>query len=254
MLFRKKKNEKDYYTSGLEKYDAKEYQLAMEFFQAALDNNPDNEDVLRMLANTYGKVGKSELQKQTLAKIKKSESINQPTLTVPHNNIPNKRKKNISKDDYFLFFRLILYGITVFNVIQLLSAITYVTTWGVWSWDDLFEFIGNFIGVIGVAIGILLPAYGVACLLYMIEKNPSINHKKTNVVFIILNIAAIFALCKLSDNRLRLWSWYHLWIILRPVVFIIAGIIAIGLALLLLWLIAKAFIYIGEKISKFFTT
>ena len=85
----KKKNKKDYYTSGLEKYNAKKYLSAILFFQAALDNDPDNEDVLKMLAKTYGKTGNLGLQQQTLRKIQKNNPnicTSQKTTATSSNN------------------------------------------------------------------------------------------------------------------------------------------------------------------------
>lgn len=41
MLFKKKDNN-DYYSAGVEKYNAGEYLLAIEYFQAELENHPDN--------------------------------------------------------------------------------------------------------------------------------------------------------------------------------------------------------------------
>ncbi|MCR5192361.1 MAG: tetratricopeptide repeat protein [Bacteroidales bacterium] len=89
MILGKKKNKKDYYTSGLEKYNAKKYLSAILFFQAALDNDPDNEDVLKMLAKTYGKTGNLGLQQQTLRKIQKNNPnicTSQKTTATSSNN------------------------------------------------------------------------------------------------------------------------------------------------------------------------
>ena len=194
----------DYYVEGIAQFNAGHFTQAMEYFQAALNKDPENEDVLRGLADTYGRLGKTGLQKETLAKIKNDRPTplqpplpsdnDEPSKTKRRDNVLsqvgiflNKTTKHIKKDDLWCYvFRIVLYCITVFNVIQLLSASLNVINWTVW--DGLLILPG--IGVIGVGVCIILPAYCVGLLMAKIEMTPSINLKKTNIVLIILNVSS----------------------------------------------------------------
>lgn len=60
MLFKKKDNN-DYYSAGVEKYNAGEYLLAIEYFQAELENHPDNN-----VAQSYLEKAEKEIQQQRL--------------------------------------------------------------------------------------------------------------------------------------------------------------------------------------------
>lgn len=260
----------DYYSEGVFQFNAGNYTQAMEFFQAELNKNPKNNDALEMLSKTYGKLGKTNLQGLILAKKKQSTSSVQTLSPSSNSNKPLGVKKreapsshfinflnkivNHSKEDYYWILRISLYCITVFNVIQLLSAATFVTKWGVWDWGFLFDIIGNTIGIIGIGLCILLPAYGLGALLYHIEENPKINHKKTNTALLIFNAIGIFVLYRMATGHLRMWSWSQLWLLVRPIVVLIGGVIAIGLIILILWILAKGLMFIGKKISVFFTS
>lgn len=178
-----------------------------------------------------------------------------------------------SPKDYHRVFRVLLYVITVWNVIQLLSGIERVITWGVWNWGIFFDIIGVPLGIIGFIVGVLLPAFVVAYLCHVIETSKRINHKKTNILLAVLNLTGVYGLFVMSKSHYiisetyysnygeytshidyTLWSWHHIWIILRPLVFLIGGIIAIALLSLILREIYKLLVYIGHALCRFFTS
>ena len=172
------------------------------------------------------------------------------------------------------FLRVILYIISAWNVIQLLAAVEKVTTWGVWDWGILFDIIGVLIGTLGVVFGILLPAFGLSWLFYAIEEDKSVNYKKTNIVLFILNligISGLFVLSKMTYTiskshysnfsgsyteyiDVAMWSWHHVWLILRPLVYVLIGIVVLVIALLILLGIGWLLVQTGRTLIKYFTT
>lgn len=170
-------------------------------------------------------------------------------------------------------FRLLLYIITTINVIQIMAALTRVTTWGVWDWGLLFDVLGILVGIIGVCITILLPAGLVLWGILRIENSPSVNHTKTNILFLILNAFGIYSLFRFSNITyeitkrhysnygewieridVSLWSWNHLWMFFRPLVYFIGGAIAMLIVLIIGNYLILALSYLGRQIHKFFTT
>ena len=179
--------------------------------------------------------------------------------------------------DYHKILRVLLYIITVWNVIQLLSGIERVITWDVWNWGWLFNVIGIPLGIIGFAIGVLLPAFVVAYLCHIIESSNKVNYKKTNIFLVILDLAGVYALYVMSkshytisekhysdygryaeDIDYTLWSLHHIWIILRPLAYLIGGIVAIALLLLILrvsyYVTIKLLVIVKHALTKYFTS
>ena len=230
-----------------------------------------NEETLHEISNVFIHIGglrvNSSTQKSPINRHGKQQSQKQKIAV----RYINKAKKHIPQiADRERLFRMILYIITVWNVIQLLAAIERVTTWGVWDGIIILPIIGVF----GVLFGLLLPAFGLSALFYNIEKNRKVNHRKTNMVLFILNligISGLFVLSKMtytiseshySNNNgyytehidVVMWSCHHVWLILRPFVYIIGGITALVIVILILlgvnWLVVQT----GRALIKYFTT
>lgn len=60
---------KDYYSTGVEKFNAGEYTLAMEYFQAAIASQPSNESAYLKLSESFLSLGKNKEATSTLYKL-----------------------------------------------------------------------------------------------------------------------------------------------------------------------------------------
>lgn len=145
-------------------------------------------------------------------------------------------------------FRYVLYSVTTLNVIQMCAAISRITSWGVWNGI----LIGPWIGLLGTIIVIGVPAFLTIGGVMMIEQDVTVNLKKTNILFIVLNFALIATLYYLSNPRL--WSWHHLWLLVRPLVFLVCVFVAIVVIYYMGRGLYHVFIYMAKKIVEFFTT
>lgn len=71
---------RDYYAEGVVLYDAGHYTKAVEFFQAAIEENSGNEASYLKLADSYTKIGKEEQAKKTLLALLNINPSNQAAL------------------------------------------------------------------------------------------------------------------------------------------------------------------------------
>ena len=190
------------------------------------------------------------------------------TMILPQNSAvktkrnPIKKSRLVKKAETWLLslkidtkkiFRIFLYVITVCTLMQVMCAVFRVTSWGVWSWS--LYFIGHCIGYVGFLVVVLLPAIGAVMLFVNFEQSATINLKKTNALLILLNVAGICGLYAMSLGYDRLWSWHHIyqmWIVLRPLVFVLLGIVGVCIALMAIggigWVLGK----IRDAIVDFF--
>ena len=289
----------DYCEAGKKAMEAGKNVEAMEYFQAAIEIDPKNEEAYLLLIDVYRALGREQIAQKTIQKLQ-IEIPNHSTITpqrkasiVPSGgNKQNTTKReivypvlketveivkkiclSISTFSRAEMFRLLLYIITTINVIQIMAAITRVTTWGIWDWGLLFDVLGILVGIIGVCITILLPAGLVLWGILRIENSPSVNHTKTNTLFLILNAFGIYGLFRFSNITyeitkshssnygkwieridVSLWSWNHLWLFFRPLVYFIGGAIAMLIVLIIGNYLILALSYVGRQIHKFFTT
>ncbi len=272
---------------------------AMEYFQAAIEKDAKNEEAYFLLIDTYRALGREQDIQKTIQKLQ-IEIPNYSPITPrrkpsvvpsagnkknssPKHEIVNsvlretvetvkKIRSSIGSISGKSIFRLVLYAITILNVIQIMAAVTRVTTWGVWEWDFL-DVIGIPIGIIGVCIAILLPAGLVCWGISKIEKSHNVNYIKTNTLLVILNAFAIYGLFSFSNITyeitkrhygnygewterivVSLWSWKHLWLFFRPLVYFLGGLIALLIVLIIGNYILLALSFLGRQIRKFFTT
>lgn len=290
----------DYCEAGKKAMEAGKNVEAMEYFQAAIEIDPKNEEAYLLLIDVYRALGREQDVQKTIQKLQ-IEIPNHSPITPrskPHVVTSGSNKHNSSSKHEIInlilrgavetvkkicfsigsisgksVFRLLLYVITTINVIQLLAAVTRVTTWSVWDWGLLFDVLGILVGIIGVCITILLPAGLVLWGILRIENSPSVNHAKTNIFFLILNAFSIYCLFRFSNITyeitkrhysnygewieridVSLWSWNHLWLFFRPLIYFIGGAIALLIILIIGNYLILALSYLGRQIHKFFTT
>lgn len=290
----------DYCLEGKNHLNMGRFSQALEYFQAAIEIDPKNEEAYLLLIDVYRALGREQDAQKTIQKLQ-IEIPNHSPITpqrkasiVPlGGNKQNRSSKReivnpvlketveivkkicslISTFSRAEMFRLLLYIITTINVIQIMAAITRVTTWGVWDWGLLFNALGILVGIIGVCITILLPAGLVLWGILRIENSPGVNHTKTNILFLILNVFGIYSLYRFSNITyeitkrhysnygewieridVSLWSWNHLWLFFRPLIYFIGGAIALLIVLVIGNYLILALSYLGKQIHKFFTT
>lgn len=276
------------------------YVEAMEYFQAAIEKDSQKEEAYLLLVDAYRALGREQDVQKTIQKLQ-IEIPNHSPITPEEKPsvVPSANNKNNSSPKREIvnpvlrgavetvkkicssigsisgksIFRLSLYAITIINVIQLMAAVTRVTTWGVWDWGFLFDVLGILVGIIGVCVAILLPAGLVLWCIMKIENNPNVNHTKTNILFFILNAFSIYGLYRFSNITyeitknhysnygewterivISLWSWKHLWLFFRPLVYLLGGSIALLIVLIIGYYIVLALSYLGRQMRKFFTT
>ena len=289
----------DYCEQGQKLLNEGKPSQALEYFQAAIEIDPKNEEAYLLLIDVYRALGREQDVQKITQKLQ-IEIPNHSPITpqrkpsiVPsggnEQNTPKRKivnpvlretveivKKICSSIRTFSsaeMFRLLLYIITTINVIQIMAAITHVTTWGVWDWGLLFDVLGILVGIIGVCIAILLPAGLAFWGMLTVENSPSANHAKTNILFLILNAFCIYGLFRFSNITYEitkshysnygewieridvpLWSWNHLWLFFRPLIYFIGGAIALLIVLIIGNYLILALSYLGRQIHKFFTT
>lgn len=289
----------DYCEQGQKSLDAGKYVEAMEYFQAAIEKEPQNEMAYELLIDTYRAMGREQDAQKTINKLRVAvpnyanvtffNKSYQPIILQSTSTVSSKVKNNkhtslkkctpinpvseaviiviealisplkkcqlaIKTKSGAFVFRLFLYTITMLNVMQLLAAITNVTRWDVWEWGQ----IGWLFGLIGVCVVVFLPSgisiYG----LFAIERAPKVNHKKTNILFVLLNVIGVYFLWRFSTSENLYygpsWSWNHLWLFYRPFVFFIGGEILLLIILIVIYYLAVAISFIGRQIRNFFTT
>ena len=261
---------------GQQAFAIGKYVEAMEYFQAAIEKDAQNEEAYLLLIDAYRALGRKKKKKKTIQKLQIEIPNHSPITSrgkppvapsggnkqksTPKREIVNPVLRGtvgaiktvcsaIRTTSGAKLFRMILYAITTINVLQIFAALTDVVEWEVWEWEL------KIIGLVGVILEVFLPASLFVFGMRAIEKAPKVNHKKTNVLIIFFNAVCIFILCRFSIRKLPFdWSWNHLWLFFRPLVYLIGGSIALLIVLIIGSYLVLALSYLGRQIHKFFTT